>query len=90
MTTVSVSYARQNFPQLVNRAYAGEEFLVVKNNIPVVTIQKSVQINSDRSKKRALSSVFGLWKDRPDMKGKTTIEIADELRKKAWYGSYDH
>ncbi|CAG0997522.1 hypothetical protein PHYC_02659 [Phycisphaerales bacterium] len=31
----------------------------------------------------AFDAAFGIWKDRPDWKGKTTLEIVAELRKKA-------
>jgi len=31
MITVSVSYAREKLPELINRAYQGEEFLILKN-----------------------------------------------------------
>ncbi len=30
-----------------------------------------------------LDSLIGIWKDRPDWKGKSTLEIAAELREKA-------
>ena len=32
------------------------------------------------------SPVRGMYKDREDWKGKSTIQIARELREKAWYG----
>jgi len=34
----------------------------------------------------AFQSLAGIWKDRPDWKGKTTLEIAAELRRKAMGG----
>jgi len=30
-----------------------------------------------------LNSAFGIWKDRPEWKGKSTLEVAAELRRKA-------
>lgn len=38
MQQVTVSGAREEWAQLVNRVFAGEEFLVVKNKIPVARL----------------------------------------------------
>lgn len=85
MTTVSVSYARQNFPDLVNRAYAGEEFLVVKNNIPVA---KMIPVGDKTARKRKKKIVPGATSLFSHLKG-STIEVADKLRESAWRGTYD-
>ena len=87
MMQVNVSQARQDFLNLANRVYAGEEFLVVKNNIPMLTMKPIRKEKIDRKKKIDLSA-FGIWKNRKDFKGMSTIQIADMLRDKAWKGSY--
>lgn len=38
MTQVSASQARQNLPTLLNRAFAGEEFMIFKNKIHLANL----------------------------------------------------
>lgn len=82
MTQISVSQFRQNLPSFLNRVYAGEEFLVVKNKIPVASITPV------QEKKVATKKILpGATKLMSHLKG-STIEIADKLRREAWYGKY--
>ncbi len=89
--TMNVSQARQRFLELVNRVYAGEEFLITKNKIPVLTISPIRKENKIKKtfKRKIDPKIFGMWKNRKDFKGMSTIEIADMLREKAWKGNYD-
>lgn len=83
MTQISVSQARQNFLQLANRVYAGEEFLVVKNGIQMLEM-RPVRRERKIGKRKILP---GATKLMSHLKG-TTLEIADKLRRDAWYGKY--
>lgn len=51
MQQVTVSWAREEWAQLVNRVFAGEAFLVVKNNIPVarlLPVEKTTRVRRQR------------------------------------------
>lgn len=89
MITMNVSQARQRFLELVNRVYAGEEFLITKNKIPVLTITPIKKEKKLRVKRKINFKSFGMWKNRKEWKGLSTIEIADRLRELAWKGKYD-
>lgn len=43
---------------------------------------------SDKKSKKDIRSYgfFGMYKNRKDWRGKSTVEIAKALRKRAWYG----
>lgn len=52
----------------------------------IINIKKSDQINKKVTRKeiqKAVKEAAGIWKDR--WKGKTTEEVVEMLRKKAWY-----
>lgn len=86
MTQISVSQFRQNLPSFINRVFAGEEFLVIKNKIPVATV---TPVKKEKIFKKKIDlSTFGIWKNRKDFKGMSTVQIADSLRDKAWKGNY--
>ncbi len=90
MITMNVSQARQRFLEIANRAYAGEEFIVTKNKIPLLTIspirkEKKIQ---KIFKRKIDPKVFGMWKDRWS-KSKSSEEIVNEWRKGILYGKYD-
>lgn len=88
MIQISVSQARQDFLQIANQVYGGEEFLVTKNKIPWLTINP-IKKEKRLVKRKVYSKAFGMWKNRKDWKGLSTIEIADKLRREAWRGNYD-
>ena len=88
MIQINISDARQNFPSLINRVYAGEEFLVVKNKIPVARIISVDKKKKKLTKRQILPEAFGIWKNRPEWKGLSTIQIAYKLREQAWKGNY--
>lgn len=86
MNTVNISYARQHLPELVNRVFGGEEFVIVKNNIPVARVSKvSPGMIQKKKKKRMVTGAFGMWKD---LKG-STVDIVNKWREEAWRGRYD-
>ncbi len=84
MMQISVSQARRDFLELANRVYAGEEFLVVKNKIPMlmmypVRIEKTV-----REPRRILPGATRLM---THLKG-DSIRIVNEWRKREEMRSY--
>lgn len=86
MTQVNISQFRENLPSFMDRVYAGEEFLVMKNKIPMASV---IPVRKEKiSKKKIDLSAFGIWRNRKDFKGMTTVQIADMLREKAWKGNY--
>ena len=87
MNTINISQARQRFLELANRVYAGEEFLVVKNKIPIL-VMKPIKPEKKVIKRKIDPKIFGMWKDRKDWKGLSTVEIANKLREQAWKGNY--
>lgn len=87
MNQISVSQARQDFLNLTNRVYSGEEFLVLKNKIPMM-VMKPVRLEKRTIRKSNHSKIFGMWKNRKDFVGLSTIQIADRLREVAWKGNY--
>ena len=86
MIQVNVSQARQDFLNLANRVFAGEEFLVVKNNIPMLTMKPIRKEKIDRKKKIDLSA-FGIWKNRWP-KSMSSVDIVNKWREEAWKGNY--
>ena len=78
---------RQKLPAYLDRVLAGEEFEVVRNRISVALVtptEKKVR----KIKRKVYAKAFGMWKDRKEWKGMSTIQIADMLREKAWKGKY--
>lgn len=45
--------------------------------------KKKTTRQASKSKSDPIKKVFGIWRDRPEWKGKSTAEIALELREKA-------
>ena len=86
MTQINASQARQGFLQILNRAYAGEEFLVTKNRIVMARISP-VRKEKKIVKRRILPEVFGMWKDRWPA-SKSSVDIVDEWRRKEEMRSY--
>ncbi|MBI2587673.1 hypothetical protein HYW29_02610 [Candidatus Amesbacteria bacterium] len=88
MTQISASQARQDFLQLLNRAYAGEEFLVTKNKLVMAKISPVKKEKTVKFKRRILPEAFGMWKDRWP-KSKSSVDIVNEWREEMWKGRYD-
>lgn len=45
-------------------------------------------VNFKLIKRKIIKGMAGIWVDRKEWKGKSTIEIADILREEAWRGNY--
>lgn len=89
MKQINISEARQNLPSILQQVYEGKEFLVTKNNIPLAKFIKVDSRRVNKPKRKIVPKVFGIWKNRQEWKGLSTVEIADRLREQAWKGSYD-
>ncbi len=82
MTQVNVSQFRQNLPSLLDRVFAGEELLILRNRIPMVTISR---VKRDKVfKKRILP---GATKLMIHLKGKS-VDIVNGWRKREEMRSY--
>ena len=89
MTQISASQARQDFLQLLNRVYAGEEFLIVKNKIPMAHLNPVRKEKTAVKKRKILPEAFGMWKDRWP-KSKSSVDIVNEWRREILYGKHDN
>ncbi len=83
---ISISQARQNLPQLVNRVFNGEEFVITKNKIPAALLTVADKKQKKKTfKRRILPKTTYLFSH---LKGET-IKIANNLRTYSWKGTYD-
>lgn len=90
MTTMNISQARQRFLEIANRVYAGEEFVVTKNKIPVLTISPIRKEKKIKKifKRKIDPKVFGMWKNRWP-KSKSSVDVVNEWRRQEEMRSYD-
>ena len=84
MIQISISEARQILPSLINRVYQGEEFIIVKNKIPVAQITPVGKKMVLSKEKKLLPEAIKLF---THFKG-SNIKIANFLRDSAWKGTY--
>ena len=84
MIQINISQARQILPSLINRVYQGEEFIIVKNKIPIAQITPVDKKLIKRKEKKILPEARKLFKH---LKG-SNIKIANFLRDSAWKGTY--
>lgn len=84
MIPISISDARNNLPNLINRVYRGEEFLILKNKIPVAKLS-AVSDNKQVAVKKILPEATKIFSK---LKG-SSVEIVNKWRKEALYGKYD-
>lgn len=84
MIQINISQARQDLPSLINRVYEGEEFIIVKNKIPVAQITPVGKKIALKKEKKLLPQALKLFKH---YKG-SNIKIANFLRESAWKGKY--
>ncbi len=87
MISINVSQARQNFSSVIDKVFAGEEFIVMKNNIKVAKIVPIKEIRQIKVKRKIDAKAFGMWKNRWP-KNKSSVEIVNEWRKEILYGKY--
>ena len=92
MTLISITEAREKLPKIMDEVYFNlKSFIVTRRGIPMVKIIKTDKVVTKKkaSKKdveKALKlarSISWIWNDKK-WKNKSTIEIADYLREKAW------
>ena len=89
MIQISISRVRQTLPSLINRVFAGEEFVVLKNKIPVAKIVGISKTKTQTIKRKILPEAFGMWKNRWP-KSKSSKDIVNEWRNEILYGKHDH
>ena len=91
MQIINITEARKKLPELINRAYLeSESFLITKGGIPMVEVKKAdksikrtrMKANVTRAIKLA-NSIDWIWNDKK-WKNKSTVEIVNYLREKAW------
>jgi len=83
MAQISVSQARQNFLQLANRVYEGEEFLVIKNGIQMLKMSP-VRKEKIVTKRKILP---GATKLMSHLRG-DSVDIVNRWRKREEMRSY--
>lgn len=84
MIQINISQARQMLPSLINRVYQGEEFVIIKNKIPVAQITPLGRKKTAVKEKKILADTEKLFKH---FKG-SNVAVADFLRNAAWKGNY--
>lgn len=84
MIQVNISQARQTLPTLVDKVYQGEEYVIVKNKIPVAQLVPVTKEVTKTAKKKIIYKATRLFSH---LKG-TNTKIADKLRESAWKGNY--
>lgn len=79
--TIDISSARANLSTLVDDSYkTGKSFVITKRNIPVAKIVGLRDRGESERKSREIDlTLYGIMQD-----SRSTIEIADDLRQKAW------
>lgn len=96
MQTISITEARKRLPELVKKAFLGSKsFIITKGGIPMAKITKADKTAKKRKfsakeRKKAVekaikmaSKIDGIWNDKK-WKDKSSVEIVNYLRKKAW------
>lgn len=89
MAVMNISQAREKLPELMNEVYFNSKtFIITRRGIPMVKLTTANENKSKRTKSTksarvmAVEKVFGMWAGR--WATKSTIEISQLLRKKAW------
>ena len=79
---VSKTNARNNFSDIYRQAKNGETIIVADRGnayVAVVSIDK-LKIETKKAVSVFKSDIFGLWKNRDDIKNKTSVEWVNEKR----------
>ena len=84
MMQVSMSDFRENLPTYSDMVLAGEEFEVLRNRIPVLKVTAIDTPKKVIKSRKVMPEALNLLSH---LKG-STVEIANKLRKDAWYGKY--
>jgi antitoxin (DNA-binding transcriptional repressor) of toxin-antitoxin stability system len=92
MQTINITEARKRLPELVKKAYMdSKSFTITKGGIEMAKIVKAEEktVNLKKKKfdiKKAIQEakkIKGIWND-PEWKDKSSVEIVNYLRNKAW------
>lgn len=92
MQTLNITEARKRLPELVKKAYLdSKSFTITKGGISMAKITKADKTGAKTktSKKniekaiKMAGKINGIWNDKR-WKNKSSVEIANYLRKKAW------
>jgi antitoxin (DNA-binding transcriptional repressor) of toxin-antitoxin stability system len=84
MIQISVSQARRDFLELANRIYSGQEYLVVKNKIPMLVM---LPVKPEKPITRPRRILPGATKLMVNLKG-DSVKIVNEWRQKEEMRSY--
>jgi prevent-host-death family protein len=80
MTTVTIHQAKTNLSKLIERANAGEEIIIARDQVPVARLEPLKR----REGKRGLAGIMkGKWPDLPDS---FFFDPLPEEELKAWEG----
>ncbi len=88
MQTITATEARKKLPDLIKKTYfESESFLITKGGVPMAEVRKPKKSEKERKytlkeREKAINELAGMWKNR--WKGKTTEEVVEIIRKKAW------
>ena len=92
MNTLSITEARKRLPELVNKVYLNSKsFIITKGGIEMAKIVRADESTiTTRNKKKNIQkalklarSIKWIWDDKK-WKNKSSVEIANYLREKAW------
>ncbi|OGM20705.1 hypothetical protein A2714_03415 [Candidatus Woesebacteria bacterium RIFCSPHIGHO2_01_FULL_38_9] len=92
MNTLSITEARKRLPELVNKVYLNSKsFTITKGGIEMAKIVRADESSiTTRNKKKNIQkalklarSIKWIWDDKK-WKNKSSVEIANYLREKAW------
>ena len=84
MIQISVSQARQDFLQIANQVYGGEEFLVTKNKIPMLVMRP---IKPEKSLRRQRIILPGATRLMAHLEG-DSVKAVNEWRKREEMRNY--
>lgn len=81
MIPISVSQARQQFPSIIDRVFAGDSFVVTKQRLPVAEI-RPVRREPAMRKKRIIPAATQIFSH---LQG-PSVDIVNQWRDAAWKG----
>lgn len=82
MIPVSVSQARQQFPSIIDRVFAGDSFVVTKQRLPIAEIRPFRRATLV-GKKRIIPAATRIFRY---LHG-SSVDIVNQWRDAAWKGS---
>lgn len=82
MIPISVSQARQQFPSIIDRVFAGDSFVVTKQRLPVAEI-RPIRREVRVGKKRIIPAATRILRD---LQG-SSLDVVSQWRDAAWKGT---